>query len=111
MQDTASHHTDEFPALLARLPADLDLDQLAIEQRWCMDRMFGGGAGWGRRLPSVLIPDALEKPDRAPEAMVVPSPLRGGVDIEWQCYQIFARELVKKAAWKHRRQDRRPPGG
>jgi hypothetical protein len=30
MQHTASSHTDEFPALLARLPPDLDLDQLAI---------------------------------------------------------------------------------
>jgi hypothetical protein len=30
MQDTASLHTDEFPALLARLPTDLDLDGLAI---------------------------------------------------------------------------------
>jgi hypothetical protein len=27
-------------------------------RRWCMDRMFGGGAGWGRRLPPNLIPDA-----------------------------------------------------
>ncbi len=33
MQSTASPHTDEFPALLARLPADLDLDQLAIEHK------------------------------------------------------------------------------
>jgi hypothetical protein len=31
MQNTASLHTDEFPALLARLPPDLDLGQLAIE--------------------------------------------------------------------------------
>ena len=33
MQNTASPHTDEFPALLARLPADLDLDRLAIEHK------------------------------------------------------------------------------
>lgn len=30
MQKTASPRTDEFPALLARMPSDLDLDQLAI---------------------------------------------------------------------------------
>ena len=33
MQNTASLSTDEFPALLARLPADLDLDRLAIEHK------------------------------------------------------------------------------
>src|ERR1700722_15317382 len=33
MHKTASPHTDEFPALLARLPADLDLDRLAIEHK------------------------------------------------------------------------------
>jgi hypothetical protein len=33
MQNTASLHTDEFPALLARLPPDLDLDRLAIEHK------------------------------------------------------------------------------
>jgi hypothetical protein len=33
MHNTASPHTDEFSALLARLPADLDLDQLAIEHK------------------------------------------------------------------------------
>jgi hypothetical protein len=33
MQTTASPHTDEFAAPLARLPADLDLDQLAIEHK------------------------------------------------------------------------------
>ena len=33
MQNTTSLHTDEFPALLARLPADLDLNQLAIEHK------------------------------------------------------------------------------
>src|ERR1700735_2695495 len=33
MQHTASPHTDEFPALLACLPSDLDLDQLAIEHK------------------------------------------------------------------------------
>jgi hypothetical protein len=33
MQYTASPHTDEFPALLACLPADLDLDQLAIQHK------------------------------------------------------------------------------
>ena len=33
MQIIALPHTDEFPALLARLPADLDLDQLAIEHK------------------------------------------------------------------------------
>ena len=33
MQKTASPHTDEFPALLARMPSDLDLDQLAIEHK------------------------------------------------------------------------------
>ena len=33
MQNVASLHTDEFPALLARLPPDLDLDQLAIEHK------------------------------------------------------------------------------
>jgi hypothetical protein len=33
MQNIASLHTDEFPALLARLPAGLDLDQLAIEHK------------------------------------------------------------------------------
>jgi hypothetical protein len=33
MQNIASLRTDEFPALLARLPADLDLDQLAIEHK------------------------------------------------------------------------------
>src|SRR6202795_1924718 len=33
MQNTASLHTDDFPALLARLPPDLDLDQLAIEHK------------------------------------------------------------------------------
>src|ERR1700693_3839364 len=33
MQKTASLHTDDFPALLARLPPDLDLDQLAIEHK------------------------------------------------------------------------------
>jgi len=33
MQNTASLHTDEFPAFLARLPLDLDLDQLAIEHK------------------------------------------------------------------------------
>jgi Transposase DDE domain len=33
MQTTASPQTDEFPALLARLPADLDLDPLAIEHK------------------------------------------------------------------------------
>jgi hypothetical protein len=33
MQNIASLHTDEFPALLARLPPDLDLDQLAIEHK------------------------------------------------------------------------------
>ena len=33
MQPTASPHTDEFPALLACLPPDLDLDQLAIEHK------------------------------------------------------------------------------
>src|SRR5271157_5840185 len=33
MQNTASLHTDEFPAFLARLPPDLDLDGLAIEHK------------------------------------------------------------------------------
>lgn len=33
MQNPASLHTDEFPALLARLPSDLDLDRLAIEHK------------------------------------------------------------------------------
>jgi hypothetical protein len=33
MQNIASLHTDEFPALLARLPPDLDLDQLATEHK------------------------------------------------------------------------------
>ena len=33
MQNTTSLSTDEFPALLARLPADLDLDRLAIETK------------------------------------------------------------------------------
>ena len=33
MQNTASLSTDEFLALLARLPADLDLDRLAIEHK------------------------------------------------------------------------------
>jgi hypothetical protein len=33
MQNTASPHTDEFPALLGRLPADLDLDHLAIQHK------------------------------------------------------------------------------
>jgi hypothetical protein len=33
MQNTASLSSDEFPALLARLPADLDLDRLAIEHK------------------------------------------------------------------------------
>jgi len=33
MQHTASPHTDEFPALLACLPPDLELDQLAIEHK------------------------------------------------------------------------------
>jgi len=33
MQTIASLHTDEFPALLARLPPDLDLDQMAIEHK------------------------------------------------------------------------------
>jgi hypothetical protein len=33
MQHTASPYTDEFPALLACLPPDLDLDQLAIEHK------------------------------------------------------------------------------
>jgi Transposase DDE domain len=33
MQNIASLHTDEFPALLARQPPDLDLDQLAIEHK------------------------------------------------------------------------------
>ena len=33
MQNTASLLADEFPALLARLPPDLDLDQLAIEHK------------------------------------------------------------------------------
>jgi hypothetical protein len=33
MQNIASLPTDEFPALLARLPADLDLDRLAIEHK------------------------------------------------------------------------------
>ena len=33
MQDIASLSADEFPALLARLPADLDLDQLAFEHK------------------------------------------------------------------------------
>jgi len=33
MQNIASLHTDEFPALLARLPPDLDLDRLAIEHK------------------------------------------------------------------------------
>ena len=33
MQDTATLSTDEFPALLARLPVDLDLDQLAIAHK------------------------------------------------------------------------------
>src|ERR1700724_2781262 len=33
MQNIASLDTDEFPALLARLPPDLDLDQLAIEHK------------------------------------------------------------------------------
>ena len=33
MQNTASLQVDEFPALLARLPADLDLDSLAIEHK------------------------------------------------------------------------------
>jgi len=33
MQTTASLHTDEFSALLARLPPDLNLDQLAIEHK------------------------------------------------------------------------------
>jgi hypothetical protein len=33
MQNTASPHTDEFPALLARLPADLDLDRLATTHK------------------------------------------------------------------------------
>jgi hypothetical protein len=33
MQNTASLQVDEFPALLARLPPDLDLDSLAIEHK------------------------------------------------------------------------------
>jgi hypothetical protein len=33
MQTTASLHTDEFSVLLARLPADLDLDRLATEHK------------------------------------------------------------------------------
>ena len=33
MKNPASLPTDEFPALLARLPADLDLDRLAIEHK------------------------------------------------------------------------------
>jgi hypothetical protein len=33
MQNTASFLSDEFPALLARLPPDLDLDRLAIEHK------------------------------------------------------------------------------
>jgi hypothetical protein len=33
MQNPASLHTDEFAALLARLPPDLDLDRLAIEHK------------------------------------------------------------------------------
>jgi hypothetical protein len=33
MQNTAPFQTDEFTALLARLPSDLDLDQLAIEHK------------------------------------------------------------------------------
>ena len=33
MQNIASFPTDEFPALLARLPADLDLDRLAGEHK------------------------------------------------------------------------------
>lgn len=33
MHITASHLTDEFPAFLARLPADLDLDRLAVEHK------------------------------------------------------------------------------
>jgi Transposase DDE domain len=33
MQNIASLHTDEFPAFLARLPSDLDIDGLAIEHK------------------------------------------------------------------------------
>jgi hypothetical protein len=33
MQNTAPFQTDEFAALLAHLPSDLDLDQLAIEHK------------------------------------------------------------------------------
>jgi hypothetical protein len=36
------------------LSAAIELRRL----RWCMDRTFGGGAGWGRRRPPNLIPDA-----------------------------------------------------
>src|SRR5471030_1497770 len=45
MQNTASVPTDQFPELLTRLPAGLDLDTLARETKAIQrDRKIGGGA-------------------------------------------------------------------
>ena len=45
MQNTASVPTDQFPDLLKRLPAGLDLDMLARETKAIQhDRKIGGGA-------------------------------------------------------------------
>jgi hypothetical protein len=45
MQSTASVPTDQFPDLLARLPADLDLDRLALETKAIQrKRKIGDGA-------------------------------------------------------------------
>jgi hypothetical protein len=52
MQNIASLHTDEFPMLLARLPPDLDLDQLAIEHK-AIQR--GGACQGSCRLKPVMI--------------------------------------------------------
>src|ERR1022692_417130 len=45
MQNTASVPTDQFPDLLARLPASLDLDRLALETKAIQrKRKIGDGA-------------------------------------------------------------------
>jgi hypothetical protein len=66
--------------------------------RWYMDRMFGGGTGWGRRLPLSLIPDAR----RAVQGQCQVSPpypeAEASAD-EWPAYEASLRQRGDLTVW------------
>ena len=67
-------------------------------RRRCMDRMFGGGAGWGRRLPANLIPDA-RRAVQGQRQVSPPYPEAEASLTNWPAYKANLRQRGDLTVW------------